>query len=149
MRSCRVVFAAGLALASLPALAQQPSMKDIYKGKVKPGMYETRVVTDMSGLPGVPKEQAKTTETHKRCMTPQEVETGLKTRGDCKVKTFDQSPTEARFVSECKDGTVNELRVNFTAAGFSSEMKTTGKQDGKSYAMAMKTESKYLGPCKS
>jgi hypothetical protein len=147
MKVSGLLAAAALAFAA-PAAAQQPSTKDVFKGKVKPGMYETRVVTDMSGVPGIPPDQAKNTETHKRCMTAEEVERGLKSREDCKAKTFNQSATGVHFVSECKDGSLNDLRIAFSAAGFSSEMKTTGKHEGKPFVMMMKSESKYLGPCK-
>ena len=144
----RLFTLCGLIVMAATAGAQQPDGKSLYKGRVKPGMYETKAHNDLSGMPGIPKEQQKTTETHTRCLTQAEIDKGVELRKECKVKSFKDSPTSLDLVSQCPDGSLQELRFSSTPTGFASEIKSSSKEKGKEHSMTMRTESRYLGPCK-
>lgn len=148
IRVVRLLAACGVAAMSCAAAAQQPDARNLLKGRVKPGMYETKAYNDLSGMPGVPKEQQKTTETHTRCVTAAEVDKGVELRSDCKVKDFRQTAASFEIVSQCPDGSLQELRIASTATGFSSVVKSASKEKGKEHSMTMRTESRYLGACK-
>jgi hypothetical protein len=148
IRVVRLLAACGAAAMSCAGAAQQPDGKALLKGRVKPGMYETKAYNDLSGMPGVPKEQQKTTETHTRCVTAAEVDKGVELRSDCKVKDFKQTAASFEIVSTCPDGSLQELRIATTATGFSSVVKSESREKGKEHNMTMRTESRYLGACK-
>lgn len=141
------IVAAAAALAAAGALAQAPSGKKFYEG-IPPGLYRQVSVTEMKGM-GLPKEQEKETETKDRCVTSAELAKGVDMRTDCTVKKNEQTASGAHIVMQCKDGSLNEYRLAKSAGGYSSEIKSEGKSpDGKPFAMSMKMEGKYLGPCK-
>jgi hypothetical protein len=149
IRVARLLAACGVAAMSCAAAAaQQPDAKNLLKGRVKPGMYETKAYNDLSGMPGIPKDQQKTTETHTRCVTAAEVDKGVELRSDCKVKDFRQTASSFEIVSRCPDGSLQELRIAATPTGFSSVVKSESKEKGKAHNMTMRTESRYLGACK-
>ena len=135
---------AGLVAVATLAVAAQPDEKTFFKGKLKPGMYETKIMTDLTGMPGIPKEQQKTTETTKRCVTAAELDEGVETRSDCnKSKTVKQIANGIEITAQCRDGSLQELRMTTTANGFATDLKSSSKQ----HTMTMKTESRYLGAC--
>ena len=148
LRVVRLLAACGVAAMSCAVAAQQPDGKNFYKGRVKPGIYETKAYNDLSGMPGIPKEQQKTTETVTRCISAKEVAEGVELRSDCKAKTFKETAGSFDVVAQCTDGSVQELRLAFTATGFTSEIKSSSKVKGQEHTMSMRTESRYLGPCK-
>ena len=80
----------GLAVLALAAVfavdaqAQVPDGKKIFKGRVKPGMYEQRDETLMRGYEGIPAANEKSTETKKRCIAQSEIDQGIEVRKDCK-----------------------------------------------------------------
>ena len=146
MTRARVVNLLGLCgaiLLSGSVAAQVPDERTFFKGKVKPGMYEMKTMIDMTGMPGVPKEQQKTTETTKRCVTAAELDEGVEQRNDCKSKTVKKTADSLEVVAQCRDGSVQELRMNVSGNGFTTDLKSSSKQ----HNMTMKTESRYLGAC--
>ena len=147
-RAVRLLALCGLAASAGVAGAQQPDGKNFYKGRVKPGIYETKAFNDLSGMPGIPKEQQKTTETVTRCISAKEVAEGVELRSDCKAKTFKETAGTFEVVAQCTDGSVQEMRLASTATGFTSELKSSSKVKGQEHTMSMRTESRYLGPCK-
>jgi len=157
----RCCAAAGLALfatavaAQAPAPAPAPSPapaaggKGLLLGKVKPGLYENQVTSELSGLPGVPAEQQKSTETQHKCVTSADIDKGIDLPAGCTIKTLDETASGMHATAECRDGSTSEFRIAATDSGFSSEFKSTGMgRDGKPFFARLRTEGKYLGPCK-
>jgi hypothetical protein len=138
-------------LTSGPAWAQKPPA-DLFKGKLKPGLYEDRVEVDMTGVPGIPKEHAKQSQTTQRCMTPEELNKGLgEDERGCETTGFKMMGDTASFTTTCKKGNetqIAEIKLTTTAQGMKSELKSTMKQGGQTSTSTMRSESRYLGPCK-
>jgi hypothetical protein len=145
------VFAVAALLASAPAWAQKPPA-DLFKGKMKPGLYEDRVEVDMTGVPGIPKEHAKQSQTTQRCMTPEDLAKGLdQDEKGCETSGFKMMGETAIFTTTCKKGNetqIAEVKLTPTAQGMKSELKSTMKQGGQTSTSTMRSESRYLGPCK-
>ena len=137
--------AAVLALAVLPVAAQNAPTP--LKGKVKEGLYEMKTEHDLSGVPGVPKEAQKGAETRQVCMTKQDTEKGIQAGKGCAVKSAKESAAGAQVRMECQDGTVTDMTIAVGGSGYTTEMKTTGKQDGKAFSSTFRSQAKYLGPC--
>jgi hypothetical protein len=149
MSAPRTAVVAALAVFACSAAAQAPDGRNLLKGKVKPGLYENVTHSEMKGVPGVKKGQEKSTETRQRCVTQEELDKGIEFPGNCAIRKRDDTGSSVQLVAECKDGAVHEFRIAATAGGFSSEMKTVGKNpDGSAVSLAMRSESRYLGPCK-
>lgn len=136
---------AALAAGAGAAAAQTP--KDLFKGKVKEGLYEVKSEADLSGVPGIPKEAAKRSETRQRCLTKQDVERGIEAGKDCEVKSYKPSAGGANIVMACKDGSSTDMKFAFGGNTFKSEMRTTGTQEGKSFVSVFRSEAKHVGPC--
>ncbi len=147
----RRIAAVGLACAGLVAsgfAAAQPATRDIFKGKVREGLYELRNEADLTGVPGMAKADARKSETRQRCFTKQDVERGVEAGKDCQVKSYKPTERAAHLVMQCKDGTATDMKYAFTGTGYESETRTTGKQeDGKPFAAVFRTQAKYLGAC--
>jgi hypothetical protein len=143
---CLALAALG-ALAAAPANSAEPSSKDLFKGKVKEGLYEVKSEVDLTGVPGIPKEEARRTETKQRCLTQQDVDRGIEAGRDCEVKSYRQAPGGANLVMACKDGSSTDMKFVFGGGTFTSEMRTTGMQEGKSFVSVFRSEAKHLGPC--
>jgi hypothetical protein len=137
--------AAAFALALLPAFAQNAPAP--LKGKVKEGLYEMKTDHDLTGVPGVPKEAAKGSETRQVCMTKQDTDKGIQAGKDCAIKSAKEGGGGAQVRMECKDGSVTDMNIAVTGSGYTTEMKTTGKQDGKAFSSHFKSTARYLGPC--
>jgi hypothetical protein len=105
----------------------------------------------MSGVPGIPKDHAKQSETRQRCMSEAEVAQGaVQSQKGCEQSGFKMSGDTAAFTVTCKQGKetmASNVRLTPTANGFKTEIKTTGTQGGQSFTSTMRSESKYLGPC--
>lgn len=146
----RRAFGAAAAAATLAvtAVAAQPGPQDVYKGRVKAGLYEVVNEYDLTAVPEVPKEQAKGSEKRRRCMSEQDVARGVQPGKECEVRSYSATDAAAAMVMACKDGTTTELKYSFSAAGFASEARTTGKQqDGKPFTSLFRTQARYLGAC--
>jgi hypothetical protein len=134
-------------LGSTGAAAQVPGA-DIYKGRVKPGLYEMRVETVMKDVEGVPKGQEKSTETKTHCFTEKEIAKGLDMRAECKAKTNKATATTVEMVYDC-NGQDNEFHLKPAGNGFETRLVARDKPPGgKPYSMTMTTQWKYLGACK-
>jgi hypothetical protein len=118
-----------------------------FKGKLKEGLYEIKTDHDMSGVPGIPKEHAKGSETKQRCVSRQELDRGVRAGKDCKIASAKESGNSANVRMECKDGAVTDMKIALTGNGYATEMTTTGKQDGKAFNTSIKSQTRYLGPC--
>ena len=150
MRTFRAKCLALAAIASLaagPAASAPQTSKDLFKGKVKEGLYEVKSEADLSGVPGIPKEAAKRSETKQRCLTRQDVDRGIEAGKDCEVKEYKPSASGANLVMACKDGSSTDMKFAFGGDGFKSEMRTTGTQEGKSFVSVFRSEAKHIGPC--
>lgn len=147
LRAKCLVLAAAAALAAAPAAAAPQTSKDLFKGKVKEGLYEVKSEADLSGVPGIPKEAAKRSETKQRCLTKQDVDRGVEAGKDCEVKHYKPSAEGANLVMACKDGSSTDMKFAFGGNTFKSEMRTTGTQEGKTFVSVFRSEAKHLGPC--
>ena len=147
VRRALLATLAAAALAAAGGASAQATAKNVFKGKVKEGLYEVRNEADLSGVPGIPKEQVKSSETRKRCMTPQEIERGVEPAKDCKVNSYKEAGSVTTVVMQCQDGAVTEMKFTFAADGFSSEMRTTGKDEGKPFVSVFRSQAKHLGAC--
>lgn len=145
MKYLAMAAVAALAAGAGAAAAQTP--KDLFKGKVKEGLYEVKSEADLSGVPGIPKEAAKRSETRQRCLTKQDVERGIEAGKDCEVKSYKPSAGGANIVMACKDGSSTDMKFAFGGNTFKSEMRTTGTQEGKSFVSVFRSEAKHVGPC--
>ena len=147
LRAKCLALAAVASLAAGPAASAPQTAKDLFKGKVKEGLYEVKSEADLSGVPGIPKEAAKRSETRQRCLTKQDVERGIEAGKDCEVKSYKPSAGGANIVMACKDGSSTDMKFAFGGNTFKSEMRTTGKQEGKSFVSVFRSEAKHIGPC--
>ena len=141
-------LAAAVAAAQAPAPAPVPGEGFApFKGKVKEGLYELKTDHDMSGVPGVPKEHQKGSETKQRCVSQEELDRGIRAGRGCKVASSKESGGTATVRMECQDGTVTDMNLALNSGGYSTELKTTGKQDGKAFSSTFRSNARYLGPC--
>lgn len=147
MRRMAQAAALALAVGAAGAAWAQQSSKDVYKGRVKEGLYEVRTDVDLSGVPAVAKEKQKSTHTRQRCFAREHLERGIEAGKDCEVKSYKATDTSASIVMACKDGSVSEMKLSFKPSGFTTETRTTGKEDGKPFVAAFREEAKYAGPC--
>lgn len=141
------IAACGAALAAAPQALAQAGAKDVFKGKVREGLYEVKSEADLSGVPGIPKPQMKSSETRQRCVTSQEVDRGVAPGKDCQVKSFKEGGGSANVVMECKDGSVTDMKFTFGSGTFATEMRVTGKQDGKPFVSVFRSQAKHIGAC--
>ena len=146
LQEVRTLHAKCLALAAVASLAAGPAAsapqtsKDLFKGKVKEGLYEVKSEADLSGVPGIPKEAAKRSETKQRCLTRQDIDRGIEAGKDCEVKDYRQSAGGANIVMACKDGSSTDMKFAFGGDTFSSETRTTGTHEGKSFVSLFRSE---------
>jgi hypothetical protein len=147
LRAKCLALAAAAALAAGPAVSAPATSRDLFKGKVKEGLYEMKSEADLSGVPGIPKEAAKNSETRQRCLTRQYIDRGIEAGKDCEVKDYKQSAGGANILMACKDGSSTEMKFVFSGDTFSSETRTTGKDEGKSFVSLFRSNARHLGPC--
>jgi hypothetical protein len=144
-----LLLAAGVALLAGAAFAQPPA-NGLLKGHVKAGLYEQKTEGEVSGVPGLPPGQERHVETTRRCVTQAEADKGIELAPGCTLKSQNISGNTAQFAAECRDGATHAMKITTTPTGFTSEMKTTGKQrDGTPFSVSMRSESRYLGPCRN
>ena len=147
-RAAAAALAAALAWGAAPAAAQAPGQpQDLFKTRVKPGLYEVHNDVDLTGVPGVPAQSAKTSEVKQRCVGAAEIEQGIQAGKDCRVKDYRATAGDARVTMQCADGTSTDMRFAFSESGFESEMTTTGAQDGKPFRSVFRSKARLLGPC--
>lgn len=145
-----VAIAAAAALATAAGAA---SPFEQFKGKMKEGLYETKM--DME-IPGMPSGMGKQSMTVQNCVSDKDIEQGQMGKGkdknmpDCEVKNFRMSGNTATYTTVCKGEMemTADNRITFRDDGYSMEMKTAMKQGGQVMNMSQRMEGRYLGPCK-
>ena len=162
MKRALLVIATLAASAALVASAQQSSPaskatppaksasgqgKDAFKGKLKPGLYEMIVETDMTGMPGVPNDKAENTEKRQKCITQAEIDKGIEDDPNCPATSYSASGNTINIASTCKDGARLDMKMVMGSNGYTAEMKVNAKHEGKSFGSTHKMTTKYIGPC--
>lgn len=147
MRSAAVLALA--AAAWLPAAAQSPP-PGAFKGKVKEGLYETTVHTDMGDMPNVPKDQQKTSAKIDNCVTAEDIQKGFEPTPQCQIRDFRMAGNTATWTEACKGRgeKVSEHTLVFSGSSFTSEAKIMLKSEaGQVARMSQRMESRLKGPC--
>jgi hypothetical protein len=156
MRQARIVAAACIALASAPlALAQDLSF---FKSKAKPGLYESKIEMDMSGVPGMPPGMVPKAITTQHCLTQEDIDRGTMSKGrdpkennDCQVKNLQSSGNSASYTMSCtKPRPMNaDVKISFVSDGYHMDMKMNMAEGkgGQTMTMAQHVDSKFLGAC--
>ena len=130
-----------------------------FKGKMKEGMYEYKMDTDMGSMPGMPQGMPKTqSSTFKRCLTQQDIDKGAMSRGprdakgndNCEIKNMNVSGNTATYTMECKGDHAmkGDNKITFTGDGYKMDTKMQMQMQGQTMNMSHHMEAKYLGPCK-
>lgn len=150
MKSKSVVLACAAALTATIAAA---GPFDQMKGKMKEGLYETRMEME---IPGMPAGMGKQQMTFQNCVSDKDIESGQvgkndgKMPKDCEVKDFKMSGNTASYKTVCK-GDMNmtaDTTINFNANGYEMLMKMSMNQGGQPMNMTQKMQARYVGPCK-
>ena len=148
MRNKFLLTACAAAFASTAAFAAGPF--DGFKGKMKPGLYETKMEMDM---PGMPQGMGKSM-THQHCVTQTDIDSGQAGKGpqskgpqDCEIKDFTMSGNTANYKVECKSGTKVDTKMTFSDNGYQVENKMAMNQGGQVMNVTQKMDSRYIGPC--
>ena len=154
MKKLHAAAAAGCALAVSIACA---GPFDALKGKVKEGMYETKMEMDMGQMPGMPKGMGKQSMTHQQCVTHKDMDEGKwgksgregKGGSDCEVKDMKVTGNGATYSVACtKPQKMNaDVKMTLTGTGYIMDMNTTMDHQGQPMKMSQHMEAKYLGPC--
>jgi hypothetical protein len=127
---------------------------DQMKGKMKPGLYDTKMEME---IPGMPAGMGKQTMNMQNCVTDQDIEKGTVGKGkdskmpeNCEVKNFKMSGNTASYTAECKGDMpmTSDTSITFTDSGYTMNTKTAMKQGGQTMNMSQKIEGRYVGPCK-
>ena len=140
------IAAAALALA-VPQAAAQQSAASLFKGKVAEGLYEVKSEIDLTGVPGVPRDKQKSSESRSRCVTRQEIDNGISAGGDCSITKYTESAGAARILMSCKDGKASDMKYTFAKGAFTSETTTTGREGGKVFTSIFRSSARLVGPC--
>jgi len=154
MKKITLAAAVSCALATTLALA---GPFDAFKGKMKEGLYETKVEMDMGQIPGAPPGMGKQTHTHQHCVTAADIEKGG-TMGkgrdgkglneSCEVKNMNVSGNTATYTMTCtKPKMTADNKITFNSAGYVMDMNMSMDQGGKPMNMTQHMESKLIGPC--
>lgn len=152
MKKTAIAAATCCALATAIAFA---GPFDAFKGKMKEGMYETKMEMDMGQMPGLPPGMGKQTYTHQHCVTDKDIEKGLGKGRDgksmsesCEVKNMNVSGNTATYTMVCSQPKMTaDNKITFTGAGYVMDMNMTMDQRGQTMNMKQHAESKYIGPC--
>lgn len=152
----RIAFAAAactaLAAACSQALAASPFEQ--FRGKMKAGMYETRMQMQ---IPGMPAGMGPQMMTFQNCVTQEDIDKGEVGKGrdgkgptKCDVKDFKMSGDTATYKTICTGETAvtADNTITFRDSGYTMDMKMAMNRGGKVTNMSQKMEGRYLGPCK-
>lgn len=156
------IVLSALALAAFSTTAAQAQQLDM-KGKMKEGLYETTVQSNMPGMPaGAQAFKAQ------QCVTKEDIERGnaktfnqeaMKQNSSCEMKNVKQSGNTASYDMVCpKEGMSASTQLTFsdynvkgvTTTKFTGEqMKNVPPQVAAAMGNMKSTfETKYIGPCK-
>ena len=140
----KTVFVLLAATVSATALA---GPFDQFKGKMKPGMYETKMSME---IPGLPAGMGAQNMTFQNCVTEQDIENGKVGKDDkkneCEVKDFKMSGNTASYTTACKGNPpmTADVKMAFVDNGYNMDM----KMNMQGQVMTQRMEGRYLGPCK-
>jgi hypothetical protein len=148
-----LLAAACAAAVSAAAVAAGPF--DQFKGKMKEGMYETKMEMDMGQMPGMPAGMGKQAHTFQNCVTAEDIEKGKVGKGkdgkgmdNCEVKNFSMSGNTANYTTVCKSPEMTaDSKITFTGDGYNMDMKMAMNRNGKAMNVTQHMESRYVGPC--
>jgi hypothetical protein len=147
----RTIMFAAMGAAALAAQAAGPF--DQFKGKMKPGLYETKMEMQ---IPGMPAGMGPQKMTFHNCVTPADIDKGHmgskdgNMPKDCEIRNFKMSGDTASYTMVCK----GEMKMNadtvitFRPDGYDMQMKMAMDQGGKVVNMSQKMQARYLGACK-
>lgn len=152
MNKITIAAAAACAFAAGAAFA---GPFDALKGKMKPGLYETKVDMDMGAMPGMPPGMGKHSTTQQHCVSDKDIEEGgfgksrdRKGEGDCDIKDVKMSGNTTTYKMVCPKGNMSaDGKMTFTGNGYVMDINMTMDQGGQKMNMKQHTEGKYLGPC--
>jgi uncharacterized protein DUF3617 len=124
---------------------------DQFKGKMKPGMYETTMDMEM---PGMPQGMGKHTMKTQNCVTQQDIEKGQVGKGkdqkseNCDIRNFNMSGNTATYTTVCKQPEMTaDTKITFNDAGYKMDMKMAVAHNGQPMNMTQHMEGRYVGPC--
>jgi len=148
----KLLLAAACAGVYATAIAAGPS--DPFKGKMKEGLYETKMEMEM---PGMPANMGKQNMTFQSCVTAEDIEKGKVGRGrdgksmeNCEMKNYSMSGNTASYTTVCKGNPemTADTKITFAEGGYKMDMKMAMNQGGQVMNMSQKMEGRYVGPCK-
>ena len=146
-----LAVAAALAAFCTAASAQLEGMK----GKMKEGLYEYKMETDMGAMPGMPAGMGKQTHTVQNCVTAKDIESGSfaqerKDAGNdqCKVRDYKMTGNTASYIMECKGEMRVDAKMTFADNAFTMENDMQMNQGGQVMKMKQKIQARHIGPCK-
>jgi hypothetical protein len=154
MNKIAIATAACCALSATIALA---GPFDAFKGKMKEGMYETKMEMDMGQVPGMPPGMGKQSFTHQHCVSDKDIEKGGFGKGrdgrnpaeSCEIKNMNMSGSTATYTMVCsKPKMTADNKITFSGTGYVMDMNMSMDQGGQTMNMKQHAESKYIGPCK-
>jgi hypothetical protein len=142
-----------LAAACIAGSAIAASPAEMFKGKVKEGLYEYKM--DME-IPGVPAQFSKHSHTMQNCVTKEDLEKGdlakndRKNKNECEFVDMKMSGNTATYKMVCKgEGQMTmDTKTTFRDNGFVSDSKMTMNHGGQVMTTTNHVEGRYLGPCK-
>ena len=143
---CVHALAAAALVAAAPAWAQQSAV-NVFKGKVREGLYEVKSEVDLTRVPGIPRDKQKSTESRTRCVTQREIDHGISSDAECSVTRYTEVAGGAHILMSCKDGKASDMRFSFAPGEFASETTTTGKDGGATFVSVFRSKAKLVGPC--
>ena len=152
------ITAAVAACCALATTAAFAGPFDQFKGKMKEGMYETKVEMDMGQVPGMPPGMGKQSFTHQHCVSDKDIDKGGFGKGrdgkggpneSCEVKNMNMSGNTATYTMVCsKPKMTADNRITFSGSGYVMDMKMNMDHNGTPMTMNQHMESRYVGPCK-
>lgn len=124
-----------------------------FKGKMKPGLYETKMQMQ---IPGMPAGMGNREMTFQNCVSQQDIDKGALGRkddnmpGNCEVKNFKISGNTASYTMACagEQAMTADNVVTFRDGGYTMDMKMSMKQGGQVMNMNQRMEGRYVGACK-
>lgn len=141
--------AAFVSLAAAVAVAQSPP-PGVFVGKVKEGLYETTVHTDMGDMPNVPADQKKSSSRIDNCVTAEDIRKGFTPANRCEIRDFRMERDTVSWTEACKGRGEKLTRqtMKFAGSSFTSDAKITlTSEAGQVAHISQRMESRLKGPC--
>jgi uncharacterized protein DUF3617 len=124
---------------------------EVFRGKMKEGLYEYKMDIEM---PGMPAGMGKQSHTMEHCVTPKEIEGGDFAKRDkqssCDIRDLKSSGNTVTYKMVCtgKSEMTADTKMTFKDNGFTSDMTMAMNQRGQVMNMHQHMEGTYKGPCK-